>query len=70
MDNWWIIWELAKMKNEQLLKEAEMERLVRMVQPKSKISFNGFRFLLNKLGKILIRWGSFLQKRYNETTHI
>jgi hypothetical protein len=58
------------MKNEQLLKEAEMEHLVRMVQPKSKRSFNGFGFLLNKLGKILIRWGSFLLKRYNETTHI
>jgi len=70
MDNWWIIWELAKMKNEQLIKEAEMERLVRMVQPKSKRSFNGFRLLLNELGKILIRWGSFLQKRYTETNHI
>jgi hypothetical protein len=70
MDNWWTIWQLAKMKNEQLLKEAEMERLVRMVQPKPKRSFNGFHFLLNKLEKILIRWGSFLQKRYNETTHI
>lgn len=70
MENWWNIWQLAKMKNEQLLKEAEMERLVRMIQPKSKRSFNGFHFLLNKLGKILIRWGSLLQKRYNETTHI
>lgn len=70
MDNWWIIWQLAKMKNEQILKEAEMERLVRMAQPKSKRSFNGFRFLLNKLGKILIRWGSFLQKLYNEANHI
>jgi hypothetical protein len=70
MDNWWIIWQLAKIKNEQLLKEAEMQRLARMVQLKSKRSFNGFRFLLNKLGKILIRWGSFLQKRYNETNHI
>jgi hypothetical protein len=58
------------MKNEQLLKEAEMERLVRMVKPKSKRPFNGFRFLLNKLGKILIRWGSFLQNRYNETNYI
>jgi hypothetical protein len=28
------------MKNEQLLKEAEMERLVRMVQPKSKRSLS------------------------------
>jgi hypothetical protein len=70
MDNWLIIWELVKMKNEQLLKEAEMERLVRMVQPKSKRLFNGFRLLLNELGKILIRWGSFLQKRYTETNHI
>jgi hypothetical protein len=58
------------MKNEQILKEAEMERLVRMVQPKSKRLFNGFRLLLNELGKILIRWGSFLQKRYTETNHI
>jgi hypothetical protein len=58
------------MKNEQLIKEAEMERLVRMVQPKSKRSFNGFCLLLNELGKILIRWGSFLQKRYTETNHI
>lgn len=68
MENWWIIWQLAKIKNEELLKEAEVWRLIRKNQPKSKRSFNGFRFLLNNLGTILIRWGSFLQKRNSETT--
>jgi len=70
MYDFWFLYDYVKERHEELLKEAEMERLIRKNRPKSKRSFNGFRFLLNKLGKILIKWGSFLQKRYNETNHI
>jgi len=64
MYNFWFLYDYAKERHEELLKEAEMERLIRKNQIKSPRSFNGFRFLLNNLGKIMINWGSFLQKRY------
>ena len=64
MENWLIIWQLAKMKNEELLKEAEEWRLIRKYQLKSKKSFKSLNFLLNNLGKIMVNWGLFLQK-YN-----
>lgn len=64
MYDWWFLYQMAKARQNELIKEAEIERLGRKYLPKSKRPFNGFRFLLNNLGKILIKWGSFLQKRY------
>ncbi len=55
MYNSWLLYEWAKERHGEFLKEAEMERLIRKNRPKSKRSFNGFHFLLNNLGKILIR---------------
>ena len=57
-------YEYVKARHEKLLKEAEIERLIRKNQVKSPRSFNGFRFILGHLGKIMVNWGSFLQKRY------
>jgi len=62
MENWWFLYEFAKERQGELLKEAEMERLIKKNQSKSKRSFNGLRFLLNNLGKAMITWGLFLQK--------
>jgi len=70
MYNSWLWYEYAKERQGEFLKEAEMERLIRKYQSKSKRSFNGLRFLLNNLGKILMTWGLFLQKCNSEITHI
>jgi len=70
MYNSWILYESAKERHEELLKEAETERLIRKYQSKSKRSFNGLRFLLNNLGKAMMTWGLFLQKCNSEITHI
>ena len=70
MYNSWLLYEYAKERQGEFLKEAEMERLIRKYQSKSKRSFNGLRFLLNNLGKVMITWGLFLQKCNSEITHI
>ena len=57
-------YEYVKARHEELLKEAETERLIRKHQVKSQRSFNGLYFILNNLGKMMVNWGSFLQKRY------
>jgi len=54
MENWWFLYEFAKERHGELLKEAEMERLIRKNRSKSKRSFNGFYFLLNNLGKVMV----------------
>ena len=57
-------YEYVKAKHEELLKEAETERMIRKGQVKSPRSFNVSRFILSHLGKIMVNWGSFLQKKY------
>lgn len=57
-------YEYVKARHEKLLKEAETERLIRKNRVKSPRSFNGLSFILSHLGKIMVNWGSFLQKRY------
>jgi len=70
MENWLILYEFAKERHRELLKEAEMERLIRKNQSKSKRSFNGFHFLLNNLGKVMVTWGLFFQKCNSKISHI
>jgi len=70
MYDFYYIYEYVTERHEELLKEAEMERLIRKNRSKSKRSFNGLRFLLNNLGKILVTWGMSLQKCNSEITHI
>jgi len=64
MFNYQYLNDYVKARHEELLKEAETERLIRKHQVKSPRSFNGSRFILSHLGKIMVNWGSFLQKRY------
>jgi len=63
MYDFYHIYEYITERHKELLKEAETERLIRKNQPKSKKLFNGPRFLLDNLGKILVTWGISLQKR-------
>ncbi len=57
-------YDYVKARHKKLLKEAETERLIRKHQVESQRSFNGLYLILNNLGKIMINWGSSLQKRY------
>ncbi len=57
-------YDYAKARHEELLKEAEIERLIRKHRVKSPRSFNVLYLILSNLGKIMVNWGSFLQKRY------
>ena len=61
-------YEYVKARHEELLKEAETERLIRKNQVRSPRSFNGFRFILSHLGKIMVNLGISLQKRYEGAT--
>lgn len=70
MYNSWLLYEWAKERQGEFLKEAEVERLIRKNQSKSKRSFSGLHFLLNNLGKIMVTWGLFLQKCNSEITPI
>jgi len=57
-------YEYVKARHEELLEEVEIERLIRKNRVKSPRLFNGLSFILSHLGKIMVNWGSFLQKRY------
>ena len=54
MYNSWLLYEWSKERHGELLKEAEMEHLIRKNQSKSKRSFSGLLFLLNNLRKIMV----------------
>ena len=69
MFNYQYLNDYVKARHEELLKEAETERLIRKHQVKSPRSFNGLYLILNNLGKIMVNWGSFLQKRYEGTSY-
>ena len=60
-------YEYVKARHEELLKEAEIEHMIRKSQVKSPRSFNGSRFILSHLGKIMVNLGTSLQKRYEGT---
>jgi len=63
MFNYQYLNDYVKARHEELLKEAEIERMIRKHQVKSPRPFNGLYLILNNLGKIMVNWGSFLQKR-------
>lgn len=66
MENWWIMWQLSKMKQAQILAEGEEYRHALKVRSKTRPGKfqRNFYCLLGKLGLLLIEWGSLLQ-RYN-----
>jgi hypothetical protein len=67
MQNWWTIQELGRMKQVEILKEAEIYRIVEEAQSKRLKSHEFLCYFLKKLGKLLVNWGSFLQERYGAT---
>ncbi len=67
MQNWWTVRELGRMRQAEILKEAAIYRMVQQPQLKRQ-KFQGFLcLLLKRLGKVLVNWGSFLQKRSEAT---
>jgi len=64
MDNFGFLYEDIEARHQELLKEAEKVRLIRRYQSKPPRTSNGFRLILNNLGKVMVNWGLSLQKRY------
>jgi len=64
MANSWTIWQLSKMRQKEILKEAERSRLLSQGGSNRGKSYLDFSTLLNKLGRLLVSWGFFLKKRY------
>ncbi len=64
MFNYQYLNDYVKGRYEELLKEAETERMIRKYGVQSPGSFNGPRFFLSHLGRIMINLGTSLQKRY------
>jgi|GEM_PF-7058124 len=67
MENWVFFYEYAQDKHKEILKEAEQERLIRKTRPKNKTSFAYLYFSLNYLGGLMVKIGTFLQKKSQET---
>ena len=59
-----MMFDYVKQRHGDLLKEAETERLIRKYQIRPVRSFYGLSFMLNHLGKIMVSWGTSLQKRF------
>ena len=67
MLNGWTIWQLSKIREQEILKEVERNRLLHQSRHnKSKLNRN-YRVLLNMVGRIFVYWGQSLQNRYGET---
>ena len=68
MLNGWTIWQLSKIKEKEILKEAERIHLLHQSRNNSKILDRNFRRLLNAAGRIFVSWGQYLQSRYGKST--
>ena len=68
MLNGWTIWQLSKIREKEILKEAESIRLLHQSRNNSKILNRNFRRLLNTVGRIFVYLGQYLQSRYGEST--
>ena len=66
--NWWTIWQLSKIEHAKNLKRAEAFHRSRResADPNRSISF--FHVILDKLGKLLVASGLFLQRRFGTLT--
>jgi hypothetical protein len=67
MQNWWVIWQFSNMKQREILRKAEMFRLLQEDGTHRGEPYWRCRILLNKLGQLLVSWGLFLQNRYGAT---
>ncbi len=68
MGNWWVIYQLSKMKQAEILKQAGTFYPAEESGPNRREACRGFRAFLNRLGESLVIWGLFLQKRYGPQT--
>jgi len=68
MFNYQYLNDYVKGRHEELLKEAETERMIRKYRVQSPRPFNGSRFFLSHLGKIMVNLGTSLQRRYEGTS--
>jgi len=64
MQHWWTIWQLSKMKQKEILREAEKLRSQEQVARHQKEPSRGFSNFLISLGRSLISWGLFPQERH------
>lgn len=64
--NWWIIYQLGKMREQELLKEAERVRLLRKCRTKGRKPISSYCALLNKMGELLVCRGIHLQRHCEE----
>jgi hypothetical protein len=61
MESWWLMWDLSRIKEKEMIEEAEWDRLRRRKSPR----LPGFiAALLGSLGRLLTGWGCHLQMRY------
>ncbi len=67
MQNWWTIWQLGKMKQREIIKEAELRRLAEQGGSNRRETDSGFCAVLGRLGNLLVCVGLFLQTRYRAT---
>ena len=63
MFNYQYLNDYVKARHEELIKEAEIERLIRKNRVKPQRLFNGIRFILNNLKEMMLNWGSPVQKK-------
>ena len=64
MMNWWVIQQLSEIRQKEILKEVERFRQLRLYQTNRRKPKRRFHALLASLGKLLVRYGSFLEERY------
>jgi hypothetical protein len=57
MQNGWIIWQLSKIKQDELLKQAEMFRLLQQSGSSRRAPNPRFCSLISRLWKRLVSWG-------------
>lgn len=56
MTNGWIIWKLSRMEQEDILREAQMFRLLEQGRSRRRKRHGGLSVLLGKLDELLFSW--------------
>jgi hypothetical protein len=64
MEHWYVLWQMGKIRQRELLRQADHFRLVREAGRGGKRSAPIYVFLLSRLGEHLISWGSYLSNRF------
>ena len=64
MMNWWVIRQLSEIRQKEILRDVERFRQLRLCETNGKKPKRRLHALLANLGKLLVRYGSFLEERY------